>query len=388
MRKTPRLGVALAALFVLAAATTAALHGARATEVGASKAPAQARGVLALPQVSSPPTAPSRSAGDPGTSAPTVAAPTRPSSPNVAQPILGQAGAYYVPAGDQAGLPSLGLSLVLGSDFGGPPAPAPGGARTSHLRYIDTTIWEVISKYVPQSCQSMTTPCAIPAATRRSLINAVQARIAQVHGNTSVAGLYILDDYPGNIVDILDQVHAMVAADNRTEATPRPTLCAFGATLDTRQQPGTPLVSHADGNPNGQNFARGLTNFSSSACDAVSIYPYDTPGANASQVDWSMSQLLPSVLRQLSQRGWNPALEPLIGTPQAFGYPAGGWNPPTGAELRAQTDAFCHAGARSIIAYAWDDDYTSPRVELFNSADLRDGLLQGVVDCKRAWSSG
>jgi hypothetical protein len=298
--------------------------------------------------------------------------------------LNGQGGAYNVPTADLAAARQIGISLVLGSDHD--PAPSAPSSSGSGIRYIDNSLWALIQQYTPPSCQSVTTPCSIPPAGKQALMNAVNSSLAKVRGNASIAAFDILDDYPGNIVDILSEVHAMVAADNRTEASPRPTICPIGATLDSRQQPGGPWTSHHNDQRRGLNIDTDVLNFSPSACDYVSLYPFSPLGFQDDQVDWSMTQLLPYMLSQLSARGWNPAGQPLIGTPQTFGYTNTHWGPPTGAEVKTQTDAFCQTGARAIIAYAWNDTATEPKLELFNDADMRSGFAQALSDCRRTWA--
>jgi hypothetical protein len=205
--------------------------------------------------------------------------------------------------------------------------------------------------------------------------------LAHLRGNSAIAGFYILDDYPGDIADILSQIHGLVTDDNRNEPAPRATMCSFGAMLDTRQQSQQAWTSDHS------YYQKAITNFSPGACDFVALYPYAPPGAQENQVDWSMGQLLPYMLNQLSARGWTPSGQPLIGTPQAFGYPAQQRYPPSGADLRTQADAFCQGGARSLVAYAWNDSYEGAKLELSNDADMRTGFAQAVGDCQRAWAA-
>jgi hypothetical protein len=300
-----------------------------------------------------------------------------------------QGGAYFVPANQASAFRQSGLTLAL-EPVSGRPAP-----RTV---YIDATVSEIVAQYVPSSCQSTTTPCQdTNPSWVQPLLSAVQQRLAQIHGKSSIAAIYILDDYPGNIVPVLNQIHSLVASDNKTEATPRPTMCAFGATLDNYDASGN-LVTNHDYFLHGQNFNQGITNFTSSGCDVISVYPYAPVNVPDTQVDWSMGNLFPYMANSLEARGWSPPAIPLVGTPQAFGYPDGPgapWYQPTGPQLHTQTDAFCHgvttaAGtvrAQSIVAYAWNDFFTSTAVELYNSSDLRSGLASGVQDCKAIWAS-
>jgi len=46
----------------------------------------------------------------------------------------------------------------------------------------------------------------------------------------------------------------------------------------------------------------------------VALYPYGRGAADT--YDWSMASLLPSMLSQLQQAGWDPSSQPLIGIPR------------------------------------------------------------------------
>ena len=225
----------------------------------------------------------------------------------------------------------------------------------------------------------------------------IRSRLRATSSDRRIAGFYILDDYPGNIKSILEQVHAMVVKANRTSVLRRPTVCAFYATLDTRAGPAYPW------RPYHKWFDQALANFSPDACDVISVYAYAPFGVPPNLVDWSMKGLMPYVAASFRRAGWDPAREPLLGTPQAFGYPryaprAPGssrplpgypptrWYAPTAADLTQQVRAFCAAGALGIIAYTWKDGHSGPTQELFNDPALVSGLSGGLSSCRSMWS--
>ncbi len=80
----------------------------------------------------------------------------------------------------------------------------------------------------------------------------------------------------------------------------------------------------------------------------------------------------------------DPAQQPLIGIPQAFG--SGDGLTPTDADVATQTAAYCAAGATTILFYAWNDSSQGPKFELFNSPNLRSGAAAGLAACAAAWS--
>jgi hypothetical protein len=98
-----------------------------------------------------------------------------------------------------------------------------------------------------------------------------------------------------------------------------------------------------------------------------------------------MRWTMPEMLAELRLRGWDPATTPLIGSPQA-------WEgvPPSAAQIREQTAAFCAYGAQSIIAFTWRNfPPTGPKAEpeLANSPSMRAGLSEGMQDCRQIWST-
>ena len=136
-----------------------------------------------------------------------------------------------------------------------------------------------------------------------------------------------------------------------------------------------------------------MTNFTPLGCDVVALYPYaysEKTTADRSQVDWSMSLSLPYALDILRSRGWDAVRNPLIGVPQAMGSPnpaKGEYILPEADDIAAQTAAYCKAGAIAILPYAWNDNRTDIPNELYNTANLREGLQRGLQECAQYWNN-
>lgn len=302
--------------------------------------------------------------------------------------LLHQGGAYQLTGSGTSAFRATGLTLALTNNRSVPSGYEQVGDGTRYpvgngVRYIDPDPMFFVSDYVLAkypSCRAVTTPCPISAADRTYMLDHVKKLLAAARDQPSVVGYYILDDYPGNIVGLLEQVHALVAASNRELATPRPTVCGFGATLDFRAAPGQPFTPATLERNEYQNVE--LLNFSPKACDIVTLGVYARDGEPDS--DFSMNRLMPFLLGALRRHGWDPAREPLFGTPMAWGSLA-----PTVSQLRTQTAAFCGAGAQSIVAFTWAN-FPPPGAlrELANDARLRAGLVEGLKACQGIWNRG
>ena len=300
--------------------------------------------------------------------------------------LLHQGGAYQLTAGGSSAFRATGLTLALTNNASVPSGYDGIGNGTRFpvgdgVRYIDPNPMFFVSDYVLAeypSCISTTLPCPISTADRKYMLDEVRKLLDHDRDQSSVVGYYILDDYPGNIVGLLEQVHALIAASNRDLPTARPTVCGFGATLDFRNGSGgsySPATFERDKFENME-----LMNFSPKACDIVTLGVYTRPGKPDS--DFSMKSLMPVMLDALRRHGWNPARELLFGTPMTWGS-----IPPSAIEVRTQTAAFCRAGAQSIIGFTWANFPPSgPVRELSNDADLRAGLVEGLNDCHSDWN--
>lgn len=201
-----------------------------------------------------------------------------------------------------------------------------------------------------------------------------------VKNDSNLIGFIVLDDYKDDKNDVkalLPQVRALVVKANKTAATKRAVICPFS---------GGPL-DRVDGNLHDNQadiddyVTRALSNYSPDGCDLVSFYIYGGNGHNADFYDWDMSKQLPRLKKELSKKGWNERLQPLIGTPQTFlhaDYPT-----PSTSQMATQTEAFCKQGAVAIWAYTW---YNTPTgTNLANTPSLRAGLEDGLERCRRIW---
>jgi hypothetical protein len=291
--------------------------------------------------------------------------------------VLRQGGAYAVFPSQTKQFERTGLRLALTNHIQRP------GDGVIH--YVDPRIVNLEAYYFGKyRCNHSPDPCPISTADQQAFLAAVAAELRKQRHNRSVVAYYVLDDYRGNIASVLAQVHAMVAAANRTLAHPRPTICGFGASLDftpKNKPPGQYAKEYAS---LGHFTKLELLNFTPATCDMVQFYIYSF-AHHAPVSDYSMQWTMPEMLAELRLRGWNPATTPVIGAPQA-------WEgvPPTAAQVRQQTAAFCAYGAQAIIAFTWRNfPPTGPKAqpELANSPDMRAGLSQGMRDCRRTWST-
>jgi hypothetical protein len=289
-----------------------------------------------------------------------------------------QGGAYAAYQSDLPLFEQTGLTLDLTNHISDP--------GDGVVRYIDPRAvnleWLYFGKY---RCNFQPAPCPVSQADEQNFLTAFQAELDKQHDNPAVVGYYIIDDYLGNISGVLQKVHAMVQADNGTETYPRPTICGFGGSLDYHDR-NAPPGRYEKEYASLSHFSKlELQNFSPSGCDMVDLYIYSL-SHRAPVSDYSMAWTMPAMEAAMAQHGWSSAATPLIGSPQAWEG-----TPPTAAQIRRQSDAFCADGAVDIIAFTWDNfASTGPRAEpeLANSPSMRAGLSGGVQDCQSIWSGG
>lgn len=290
------------------------------------------------------------------------------------QAITHQVSIYDVSKNELAKARAAGLTLLL-ADSRGIDKAYRSELEVAGIHYIDRGLWNVLHPLVPDSCKKKTSPC-FTAQEEAPVLSKVQSYLASVKNDDLLVAFYALDDYPGNIADLLIKIHDLVAASNGAAPWARPTVCGFGADLDFRDTRGwhrsRAVIEHA------------AINYRPEACDVVSVYAYGPSRTSPTDVDWSMTRLMPDVERILGARGWQSS-QPLIGTPMAFAYLKYGWIAPTADDLRSQTAAFCNAGATSLMPYAWDDSYSGPKLELGNDPDMQRGFAAGISDCHAVW---
>jgi hypothetical protein len=302
--------------------------------------------------------------------------------------IYGEAGSYSGKAtpDEIRDLASLGFHLHVG----------PGSSwrvdskllqamTATRSRYIDAQAWRIIRKV-----------CGIPAAGKRCELSEARTRavlaelktyLEETADSPHIAGYWVLDDNPGaDIRSVLDEAHKLVQEANARAHIPKPTVCGFGGRLDLLADTQPPAVRYGSLN-------RALTNYSPAACDIVALYPYSSAriGTSPDAVDWSLRRLLPYFFEELRRRGWSAEAQPFIGMPQAFYYDP---KPPLrvatvpvrSQDIATQMRAYCEAGAISILFYTWHDSNEAWH-EGHNTPLIRDGLRDGLRDCRAIWAA-
>jgi hypothetical protein len=247
-----------------------------------------------------------------------------------------------------------------------------------HLSYTRGKPWSVCTQDYPLYTLSYT-------------LNAIQTELQNEASDTQIAGYWILDDWnvigdPGGAASILPQVAQLVHS-----ITGKATICGFGAELTQNQQYSwNPAVAQ---------------NFSPAGCDMVGLYIYSSsvldPTTSPSTFDWSMSNLLPVIFNALSTcggtcstaNGWDINKEPLIGIGQGWAGTRVDLNPaeyeivPTADEISEQSSSFCQHGATGMVYYAWNTSGMNPLYTPANSAQMKQGVLQGITACQKIWHS-
>jgi hypothetical protein len=269
---------------------------------------------------------------------------------------------------------SLGLRLAV-NGYVGRDSPVEQAALDHDLSLVDTYPWGRIQAACGATIQDQT--CQLSQAQLDTIERQVRSHLQVTRKDDSVAAFWVLDDDPGDVRPAIELIHRLIQEDTLSGRAARPTICGFGGDLDSAGNPAS--TSRAA-------FDAALTNFTTAGCDAVALYPYarETGPDQDGDVDWSMVDLLPYMLRRLRERGWDPAQQPLIGIPQAFRLGAG--VSPTETSVAIQTAAYCAAGASTILFYAWNDSFAGSKAELFNTPALRSGAELGLTACRGLWA--
>jgi hypothetical protein len=263
----------------------------------------------------------------------------------------------------------LGLTLAI-NGYVGRDDPVVKSSLDHHLDVIDTYPWNRIAAECGSALADQS--CSLDDQQLVDLTMSIQHHLDISRQDDSVAGYWILDDFPGDVHTALEVVHGLVQQENLRDRMARPTICGFGGSLDDAQQ--APAQTRAA-------FDQSLTNYTSAGCDAVALYPY----AGANHPDWTMHDLLPHMLDGLRARGWEPLNQPLIGIPQAFRPDAS--LRPSASDLATQTTAYCAAGATTIAFYAWNDNSGARNAELGVAPDIRSGASDGLAQCATYWAN-
>ena len=270
-----------------------------------------------------------------------------------------------------------------------PPEPStPLGEALSrhHMSVVSAEMSQLVSAYectrthtvAPKPPQGRHADyCSVnPGYTLDRLLADVRAVATRDRSDPRVVGYWVLDDTPtwdfGSLRDVLTEIRKIIPDK-------LPTICGFSAGL---------LANGKDV------WESGLAqNFTPRGCDMVAPYIYaDSHGPDdppLTNVDWSMSQLIPKIKTSLAENGWDPARQQLLGVGQAWAgrKTSNGaiTDVPSPADVYRQADAFCQAGATGISWYAWTittryRDVQSPA----NNRSLHEGVKDTVGICKDA----
>lgn len=317
--------------------------------------------------------------------------------------LRGRVGVYsLVTPANLASVGSVGATLVLGGW-------SPGVAPPPGVRIVDG--WAESAMYDMVCHRTITDESGVVSTTYgmdtcaadnitpealQQLGDSVYAHALAAWGSGNVAGFYLLDDpWTPLFAKVLPYVRAAI----RRAAPAAPTACGFYLPLTYQVPAGTPDGWYGTLAYASRVFKTALRNYSPSWCDAPMIYAYapDSSAPATRVVNWSMSDVLPMAIAQLKaarQPGlpdvWDPATQPLIGIPQAFGQhgilqsgvtSSTTYLPtPDAGQLQSQIAAFCAGGAQSIVGYTWDDGaLNSDELSGSQVADLLSGLTSLVT---------
>ncbi|MDQ0031462.1 hypothetical protein [Arthrobacter bambusae] len=211
-----------------------------------------------------------------------------------------------------------------------------------------------------------------PGYTLPNLLTDVRALVQRDRNNPLVAGYWVLDDTPdwdfGSLRTVLSDIRALIP-------TEYPAICGFSANLE----------------PNGDDFWEpGLAeNFTPEGCNMVAPYVYADSRTRTesapSAIDWSMQQLLPKMEASLTQHGWDPSRQPLLGVGQAWAGQKADKGavtyPPGTAQMVIQAKAYCAARAQGVAWYAWTISSLSNVESPYNNDSLREGVRESVGVC-------
>lgn len=302
------------------------------------------------------------------------------------QPLIGKSGIYSLNrTADIAKAAAAGVDIAVGT-YSPRKHEFNTDLKQQNIGLMDTSIQKLL---YDAYCPNNRGQCHPPQAHERSeLMRKVKKHVKSASQSRIVIGYYLTDDYRADMSTLLRRIYRILRAVDPKQ----PTAC--GVYMPLSDNTATRAKSNA------ATFKKALTNYSPHWCNSVMLYAYTRSTASEfhGSIDWSMSDIGPTALKLLRKAGWNPHTAPLIGVPQAFGYsPRIGRRgkpltdpqyrkPPTAQQLTTQIESFCSLGAKSIIAYAWNDGSVGKISELYNSSELRDGYHRGVSQCKsRHW---
>ena len=261
--------------------------------------------------------------------------------------------------------------------------------REGGAKYIDNFFWEQIhqkckSQYGPQTANHQPLACTLSTDDRTAIVEAAAAHLKQVAADPGLVAFWILDDYPhGDISMTLRALHDVVKQGNATGGFQHATICGIGGSLDSRHSAQDPQFAF-----NRDYTEQSLINIVPEACDLVSPYFYGTALKDDPElIDWSMKDLMPYFLQRLRDRGFDTAAPLLLPVSHAFSYrgPSGTfWVTPRPGDVETQMNAYCDAGAFSILFFTWQSHDADRSYS--NDDAIREGVQRGRIECLSRWN--
>jgi len=299
--------------------------------------------------------------------------------------LYGQVGTYgFQTADDVDAMAKAGLTLAI-TFYQGQSGARLDALKRNGIHYVDVQLSALTRAACATQIKAGAKTCVVSPDDENKILADVQKHLQQTAQDPNIVAYWTLDDYPhGDIHNLLEKVHDLVAAANATSVVARPTVCGVGGDIDVKKN-ATDRAFHTH-----YDYAElSLVNVTPHACDIVALYPYatndvDDPG----RVDWSMGPLLAHTLQSLRARGWDPSKQPWIGVVQTFGYGINDqfrYVTPRAQDIVNQMVGFCRAGASAIFAYSWNDSYAGTKKEPTNTPYMAQALQDGAKQCKQYW---
>jgi hypothetical protein len=234
-------------------------------------------------------------------------------------------------------------------------------------------------KSYPLSCSR-----DFPNMTESVMLADIQQSVAGNAHDPNVVGYWVLDDWPLSDTAQAKALLPQIAQIIHSNAPGRPAICSFGGSI-------SPIGTGYD-----DYIHSVFDSYTPAGCDypALVVYSEDTSNAKATEADydWTMNPMLGHMLADLSARGWS-AGDGFIGIAQAWsgvlpGSPTMYEVEPTAADLAAQAQAYCRAGAIGVVFYAWAAAGIGHLHTPANDPQLLGGVQQGAQACQQIWAAG
>jgi hypothetical protein len=302
--------------------------------------------------------------------------------------LVGRAGPYSgLATGDDIRvLVADGLNVAVMS---APNADVVKPLREAGGKYIDAHLWQLVfdvclQQFAAQGAAGQPRSCVISAAEQSAILSTASTYLRIVEREPSLAGFWILDDYPyGDVTEPLRALRELIQQSNSRSGRQRPTVCGVGGSLDAKRRPEEPSFT-----PDHRYTDLALRNVSPAFCDLVSPYFYGSAANDdARLIDWSMQNLLPYFQQALAAKGFGSTASTTIPVAQAFSHKGPGGSSsfvkPGSADIVDQMTAYCESGAIGMLFFTWQSP--SADYSYVNDPDLRDGVRRGRLACVKIW---